>query len=241
MIQDQIHESVYYYNKDECLKQKTPASTFKILNSLIALETGVAPDESLVISWDSVDRGYPAWNKAMNMREAFKVSNVGYYKEIARRIGYDRMAHYIDTIQYGNQELKTPIDEFWLDNSLKISADEQLGFVKRLYFAELKGFSERSQRIVKSMMLQEDGKDQKLYYKTGWGKLEDKEVLWVVGFSEIIKKVQEPEGSMNKSGVRITPYFFALNFEIPRKDTSRDWISERLSLAKDLLKEYGAW
>src|SRR5690606_9996647 len=85
MLRDQTHEVIHYYNKDRCLEQVTPASTFKILNALIALETGVAPDDQLVIPWDSVERRIPAWNKDMNMREAFEVSNVPYFREIARR------------------------------------------------------------------------------------------------------------------------------------------------------------
>ena len=239
MLRDNNHESVAYYNKARCIERFTPASTFKIFNSLVALETAVASDDQLMIKWDGVVRSEPEWNKDMTMREAFKASNAGYYQEIARRIGPTKMQHFIDTCKYGNMTIAGKIDSFWLNNSLQISADEQLGFVKRMYFAELP-ISERSQRIVKTMMLQEETPGYNLYYKTGTGKVGDKYIYWIVGFSERIEHVKEPEGSMNKSDVRNYPYFFVQNFEMPVNDTSKDWFKERKDILHEVLKEYGA-
>jgi beta-lactamase class D len=192
-----------------------------------------------MIKWDSVDRHRPEWNKDMTMKEAFAVSNVGYYQEIARRIGPVRMKHYIDTVKYGNMNMSGGIDQFWLNDSLKISADEEAGFVKRLYFAELP-FSERSQRIVKNMMLRESTPEYNLYYKTGTGKVGDKYIYWVVGFAERIQHMKEHKESMNKADFREYPYFFAQNFELPAADTSKNWFNVRLDVMKDILREYGA-
>lgn len=236
-IRDNNHEAVHYYNKDRCIKQFLPASTFKIFNSLVALETAIAPDEQLVIKWDSVVRSNPAWNKDMNMREAFKVSNVAYYQEIARRIGASTMQHYLDTINYGNKNMGGKVDEFWLNDSLKISADEQVGFLKRMYFNELP-LSERTQRIVKSLMLQEETPQYNLYYKTGWGYENNKSILWVVGFAERIEHVKEHKESMNKSDIRMYPYFFAENFEVPVNDTAKDWATIRINILKHILKDF---
>ena len=239
MLRDNNHESIHYYNKARCMERFLPASTFKIFNSLVALETAIAPDDQLMIKWDSVVRWRPEWNKDMTMREAFKVSNVGYYQEIARRIGPGRMQHYLDTVKYGNMTIAGRIDTFWLNNSLQISADEQTGFVKKLYFTELP-FSERTQRIVKTMMLQEQTPTYNLYYKTGTGPVGDKYIYWVVGFVERIEHVKEPAESMNKSDVRNYPYFFAENFEMPKSDTSKDWFKARIELLHTILKDYGA-
>ncbi len=239
ILRDNNHESVYYYNKERCTKRMLPASTFKIFNSLVALETAVAPDDQLVIKWDSVVRDHTEWNRDLTMREAFKASSVPYYQEIARRIGPARMQHYLDTVKYGNMNMSGKVDEFWLNDTLQITPDEQTGFVKRLYFAELP-FSERSQRIVKTMMLQEQTPEYNLYYKTGTGKIGDKYIYWVVGFSEKIEHYKEPEGSMNKTSVRNYPYFFAENFEMPVSDTSKDWFRIRIDILHEVLKEYGA-
>ena len=82
-----------------------PASTFKIVNSLIGLETGAITDENMTIPWDGVKRSNEEWNKTMDMKEAFKVSNVAYYQEVARRIGKDTMQHWLDTLSYGNKQM----------------------------------------------------------------------------------------------------------------------------------------
>jgi beta-lactamase class D len=52
--------------------------------------------------------------------------------------------------------------------------------------------------------------------------------------------VKEDKESMNKSDVRLYPYFFSQNFEIAASDTSKDWSKVRLDLAKQVLKDYGA-
>jgi beta-lactamase class D len=238
LLRDNNHESIHYYNLKGCQERISPASTFKIFNSLVALETAIAPDDQLVIKWDSVDRR-PEWNKDMTMAEAMKVSCLPYYQELARRIGPTKMQHYLDTVKYGNMKMEGKIDNFWINNSLKISADEQAGFVKRMYFAELP-FSERSQRIVKNMMLREETPGYKLYYKTGTHEMADKTVYWVVGFAERIEHVKEDKESMNKIDVRNYPYFFALNFEMPTGNTKEDWYQVRLDIMHELLKEYGA-
>lgn len=240
ILRDNNHESIFYNNKDRCTERVLPASTFKIFLSLVAIETGVAPDDQLIIKWDGKPSGKADWDKDMNLREAFKVSSEPYFKELARRIGTAQMAHYLDTVHYGNMNAGGAVENLWTDDSLKITPDEQLGFVKRLYFNELP-FTERAQRIVRSMMLREDSTNYKLYYKTGWGSLPNKNILWIVGFIEKIVKVKEAKESMNKSDERAYPYFFAQKFEIPANDTTKDWSAIRLKITKEILTEYGVF
>ncbi len=234
IMRDHTHETIYFYNKERCLKRFTPASTFKIFNALAGLESVTAPDERYVIKWDSVERWNTEWNHDMNMREAFKTSNVGYFQELARRIGRDYLQHYIDTVQYGNKRIGPSLDMFWLNDTLLISADEQLGFIKKLYFDELP-FAERSQRIVRSMMLQEETDHYKLYYKTGTSSQKDSTLYWIVGFAEKIERVKEHEKSMNKSNLRNYPYFFAQNFTVKSGDSSQDWFRTRVTVLKEIL------
>jgi len=75
-----------------------PASTFKITNSLIGLEIGRITDEQMVIKWDGIKRPVDEWNKDLTMTEAFKVSAVPYYQEVARRIGKDTMQKWLDSL-----------------------------------------------------------------------------------------------------------------------------------------------
>jgi beta-lactamase class D len=197
-----------------------PASTFKIVNSLIGLQTGVITNDSMVIKWDGVTRGRTECNSDLSMYDAFRLSCVNYYQEVARRIGKDTMQRWLDSLSYGNKKIST-IDSFWLDNSLKIKPDEQLGLVKRLYFNQLP-FYKLNQEIVKKAMLFEDSLNYKLSYKTGWGFKENgANLAWIVGWIEENKH----------------PYFFVLNFETPKKDA--DIITIRMKLLKQILHHLG--
>jgi beta-lactamase class D len=200
-----------------------PASTFKIVNSLIGLQTGVIKNENMVIKWDSVVRSVPEWNKDLTMYEAFRVSSVPYYQEVARRIGLETMQSWLDSLSYGSKKITTRIDSFWLDRSLTIRPDEQLGLVKKLYFNKLP-FHERNQEIVKKAMLFENKAEYRLAYKTGWAGYSakhQKHIGWVVGW---IEENQHP-------------YFFVLNLE--SKDPDFDMSTIRLKMLKDILNQLG--
>jgi len=198
-----------------------PASTFKIVNSLIGLQTGKITSDSMIIKWDGIERPVKEWNRDLTMYEAFRLSAVPYYQEVARRIGKDTMQLWLDSLSYGTRKIKTRIDTFWLDNSLKITPDEQLGLVKKLYFHQL-AFFEPYEDMVKRAMLFEDNSNYKLSYKTGWGRKENGEHLaWVVGWIEENKH----------------PYFFVLNFE--SSDPNADIPAIRMSMLKGILKQLG--
>src|SRR4029453_18482408 len=119
---------------------KLPASTFKIPNSLIALETGVVEDpDKDVFKWDGVTRSIEAWNKDHTLRSAIAVSAVPVYQEIARRIGAERMQKYLDLMEYGNRDIGGGIDQFWLTGNLRIDPIQQIDFVDRLRRGVLPG------------------------------------------------------------------------------------------------------
>ncbi len=237
IMRDNNHEAVHYYNKDRCIERYSPLQTFDIFTSLVALDIPKVPDEQFVILWDSVDRGDDNLNKDMGMREAFQLGNNGYFEQLAVRVGYDYLQHYVDTANYGNKEVKGAVDSFWMNGSIQISADEQLGFIKRLYFNELP-FSERTQRIVRSLLLQEDTDDYKLYYKTGHSLRDGKQFAWIVGYVEKIIEVEEHEEAMNKSDIRMYPYFFAQNIELEPGVTNSKEVS--LKILKSILADYGS-
>jgi beta-lactamase class D len=199
-----------------------PASTFKIVNSLIGLETGKIRDEKMVIKWDGVKRR-PEWDKDLTMEQAFKVSAVPYYQEAARRVGRDTMQAWLDTLGYASRYKKAvinKIDTFWLDNSVKITADEQLGLVKKLYFDQLP-FQKRSMRVVKEVLVMEKNSNYTLAYKTGSGTLENGSALgWVIGWVEENRH----------------PYFFALNFDAGHNTTVP---AGGMDILKGILKQLG--
>lgn len=174
-----------------------PASTFKIVNSLIGLQTGKIANTKAIFKWDGTTRDVATWNKDLTVDEAFKASCVPCYQQLARNIGKTTMQYWLDTLSYGTKKITTNIDTFWLDNSLKIKPDEQLGLVKKLYFEQLP-FNKTTMQAVKNMMIQEQTNNYTLAYKTGWG-ISDKNtsIGWVVGWLEVNKH----------------PSFFVLNIE----------------------------
>jgi len=200
-----------------------PASTFKIVNALVGLQTGVISGENMVIPWDGVTRSFPEWNKDLTMYEAFRASAVPYFQEVARRIGKDTMQTWLDSLSYGTLKITSRIDTFWLDGSLKITPDEQLGLVKKLYFNQLP-FFKLNQEIVKKAMLFEDKPAYKLSYKTGWGfydEIHKKHIGWIVGWIE-------------ENG---HPYFFVLNLESDKKDF--DMAGVRMRILRGILTQQG--
>lgn len=224
---DNATGEITVYNMKLDTMRFSPASTFKIVNSLIGLQTGVILDENMQIKWDGKIRFYPngdtatAWNKDINMTEAFKASAVPYYQEVARRIGKDSMQQWIDSIGYGNKNISGPIDSFWLNGKLKISPDEQLGLVKRLYFDQLP-FRKSVHQQVKDVMLQENNTAYKLSYKTGWGFGDDGNALgWLTGWIEENNHV----------------YFFVTFIKAPAREI--DMQTVRMNITRSILKQYG--
>ncbi len=212
------------YRPDECRRRLTPASTFKILNSLIGLETGVIPDEHFVIPWDGVHRDIESWNRDHDLASAIANSVVPYYQELARRVGRVRMSAYIDSTRYGNGDASGPIDRFWLGSTLLISASEQVDFLRRLYDGRIP-FSQRSIDIVKSILVLERTPDYVLRGKTGYSDDTSGGIVgWFVGYVE-------------RSG---NVFFFALNMTSP--DAARDGdaiLKRRKTSAIAILRELG--
>ncbi|MEI8059033.1 MAG: penicillin-binding transpeptidase domain-containing protein [Ferruginibacter sp.] len=175
---------VTVYNMSLDTMRFLPAATFEIIHSLVGLQNGVIINDTMTIQWDGKHRETESWNKDMGMTDAFKLSNDAYYKEVANRIGKNVMQKWLDSLSFGNKKIGGNVDTFWLDNSLKISPDEQLGLVKRLYFDQLP-FRKSVHEMVRNVMLQENNTSYKLSYKTGWGIDESKNNIgWLIGWVE---------------------------------------------------------
>ncbi len=216
------------YNDSLATERYSPCSTFKITNSLISLEVGVAKDENYMIEYDSVKvppkpwwfttEPMKHWMQDHTMQTAIKYSVVWYYQELARRIGEKDMIRLLKQIDYGNNDISSGIDNFWLCGSLQVSAMEQADFIKKLYNTELSGFSRHSQETVQKIMLYESTDKYKLYGKTGGGDCWDNKVIgWYVGFVE------------TKSGT----YVFAMNMFV---ESFKELGDKRIEMTKKILK-----
>jgi len=216
------------YNEARCRERFSPFSTFKIPNSLIGLDSGAIADAEFRIKWD--EKKYPAhsrdtlpfsaWWEDQTLRTAFKRSVVWYYRELALRVGEQKMRDYVRKLRYGNEDATGPVNNFWLNSTLKVSADEQVEFLRRFYKDELP-VSKRSTAIVKEIMTLEETPDYRLSGKTGGGPLGEGRYLgWFVGYVE----------------TKENTYFFATEIEGPTYLSIRD---DRIALTKRILAGLG--
>lgn len=209
------------YNIQRDTLTYSPASTFKIVNALVGLHTGRVTSSKSIIKWDGVLRSDNARNRDLTLAEAFRLSSVSHFQTLARSIGRDTMQQWLDSISYGNRKIGKHIDSFWLDNTLQISADEQVWLVKLLYFKQLP-FRPSVQEQVKQMMIRENNVNYQLAYKTGWGKTSSgNELGWVVGWIEENRHV----------------YFFAMNLDTP--DHTIDMQTVREKILRNILSRLG--
>jgi beta-lactamase class D len=199
-----------------------PASTFKIPNSLIALECRSIASVDEILTWDGKDRGSPAWNRDRSMRDAFRASTVWFYQELARRTGEQRMSGWLRKIDYGNADISGGLDTFWLTGSLRISAVQQIEFLRRLRDDSLP-FRPETMLAVKEIMIRDRRDDWTLRAKTGLTALTvEQPVAWVVGW------IESPKGAV----------FFATNLD--HSSAGDNAISARIAITYENLIRLGA-
>ena len=160
-----------------------PASTFKIANSLIALETKSVRDADEIIPYGGKPQRLKRWERDMSMREAIAMSNVPIYQEIARRVGLKRYKVWLGRLGYGNGKVGQIVEQFWLDGSLAISAVEQVEFIHRMVQGKLP-ISKRSISMVRGILKLEVKNGRTLYGKTGWCGSCKPKIGWWTGWIE---------------------------------------------------------
>ncbi len=206
-------KKIYIYNDQRAETLFSPASTFKIPNTLIALNEGVVTKDSVIV-WDKKIREYEFWNKDQTLQTAFKTSCVWCYQEFASKIGIKKYEKYLEELDYGNKTIGNDVRRFWLDESLKITTFEQIKFLKRLYTNDLP-FKIEDMNSLKEIMIDEKNEDYTIRAKTGW----EGKYGWYVGFVETKNDV----------------WFFALNIDTKSKDD----LPKRKAITLEALKIKG--
>ena len=198
--------------------QYIPASTFKMLNALIGLQHHKATNTE-VFKWNGEKRLFPTWEKDMTLAEAMQASAVPVYQELARRIGLELMQKEVKRVQFGNTQIGSQVDNFWLVGPLKITPEQEAQFAYQLAMKQL-AFDSSVQQQVKEMLYIESRGDTKLYAKGGWGMDVEPQVGWYTGW------VEQPNGKVTA---------FALNLQMNKGDDLR----QRKQLTLDILDKLG--
>jgi len=202
--------NITVYNMNLDTTRLPTGTSFKIPETLIGLQTGKITNENSQLDTSKI-----------TLKEAFNKSSVPYFQSLANQIGKDTMRSWLDSIGYGNKNMGSSLDSFWLNNNLKISPDEQLGFMSKLYFEQLP-FQKYAQQTVENLMMQEDDTLYKLSYATGSGIDEKKNSFgWVTGWIEENRHI----------------YFFVTFIKTP--DSTKDLNTIGIKISKSILKEMG--
>lgn len=197
VIQSLNHGTTYVSNQDRAKRRFASASTFKIFNTLIAVEEDIVDPVNDEFIWDGTQYEFMNWNQTLTLPMAYKVSCVWCYQKIAERVGAAKYLNYLRTAQYGEISLPLEATTFWLDGSFRVSAVDQIEFLKKLYNQSLP-YKSTSYDALKLIMKSESGPDYQIYAKTGWARRVDPEIGWYVGYVETNNDV----------------WFFAMNMDI---------------------------
>ncbi len=208
-------------------REVLPASTFKVINMLIALETGVIKDENEIVKWpgktDTIKYGYrPSIYHNMSVKEAFEVSAGWAFVELSKKIGKERYRSYLTKCRYGNLDLSQSDPDFWTYGKFAISPINQVTFLKELYDGTLP-FSKRNIAIVKRVMLTEQKQSYSIRSKTGWTRQDGINTGWWIGYLTTKDNV----------------YFFATRLLQDRKNNQSSFGKCRKEITLSVLKDLG--
>ncbi|WP_415919525.1 penicillin-binding transpeptidase domain-containing protein [Tateyamaria sp. SN6-1] len=209
-------------NPVRSVQRFSPASTSKIPHTLIALDAGLATPDT-VFAWDGVPRSARVWNQDHTLRTAFQKSVVWVFQRIAKAAGPGTMSDGLTRFGYGNMRIGTPdqITTYWLDNTLRISAQEQVVFLSKLASETLR-LSGSTYAAARDMMVSDKTNHWVMRSKTGWWYSKtDMDIGWYVGWLECTEDT----------------YVFALNMDMP--DTRA--LSKRRGITYAVLERIGAF
>jgi beta-lactamase class D len=212
------------YNPTRAGQRFAPCSTFKIAHTAILLESATAPDPTFTLKYDPALKQPANWARDFDLRGAFGASALWYYQVLAQKLGIARERRFVERLQYGNADTSGDVDRtgnpFWVDGSLRISANEQVEFLRRFYEGRL-GLSERTTQLTKEIMVAQSGDSWRLSAKTGACQPTGEDTSnWYVGYVEKASAT----------------YYFAL--QMGAKDYGRAY-SERVPISRAILTELG--
>lgn len=180
-----VNKNTYYSNNFKWANSGfLPASTFKIANSMVALETGVMSNDSTLIPWNGEKHRFKVWEQDLILRNAFHYSCVPCYQDIARRVGLTRMQNQLNKLNFGEMVVSdSTLDQFWLQGDSRITAFEQIDFLKRFQNSELP-ITKHTESVMKRMMVITENDSIVLRGKTGWSNENNINNGWFVGYVE---------------------------------------------------------
>lgn len=190
---------------------------FTIYNLSMYKDSGAAPLSTFFIipALMGLDKGLLKFNdSSLHLNDSSDL-----FTGLISKLGRTEIIKTLDSLHYGKGIVSADSNHFWEDQSLQITADEQLGLMKRLYFKEL-FFQQKSQEKIKQMLLIEDNSNYRLSYLMGTDTLSNVNVSWMVGYVEENKH----------------PYFFVLRTNAQNPNSLKE---QNIQLLKKILIQQG--
>lgn len=181
-----------YNPNNRCNERISPHSTFKIPLSLMAFNEQMM-NQNTVFKWDGEKRELSDWNQDQTPHTFLKYSAIWVSRKITAQLGGSRIKQYLADFKYGNQDFSgelgknNALTHAWLSGgSLKISAIEQLNFLKNLFDNRLSISQESAVNTRKNMYQGNLDNGAEYYGKTGSGRDSSTQLRdgWFVGFVE---------------------------------------------------------
>ena len=181
LVFDAQQDSFYSNDFQRAAQGYLPASTFKIPNTLIALETGIVTDERSILPWDGKKRNNEQWQKDLPLKDAFRLSCVPCYQEIAGKIGLPRMLSYLNRFSYPGMDVRPEtLQHFWLVGDSKITPFQQIQFLRDFYNRKI-SLSDNTYHTMLKVLEIESQPSYSWSGKTGWS-TDHGDNGWFVGY-----------------------------------------------------------
>lgn len=182
LVQEQNKDII---REGDCTISQSPCSTFKPVLAVMGFDAGVLTDaQTPKVTYDSEkhDGWLPDWRQDQTPTTYMKYSCLWYSLYVVDRLGRDQVQRYLADFKYGNQALRWKNKTPWIMGSLKVSAEEQIQFFKKLNDGQLPVKPDVLAKMKDVMFVQDLQDGWQLYGKTGMATNGMKLVLnWIKG------------------------------------------------------------
>ena len=191
----------------------SPNTTFYLFETLIGLESGNIKDSTEMYPWDLVRYPNDNWNQDQHLSMALKYQTDWYFKQVARTIDTSKMQTWLNLIGYGNRDISGGIDQFWKNNSLKITVKQQFDLFKRLYYYNLP-FSFEHLKFIRKAFNVNRLVNKNLYSFRTKGMNQDKPMIWYLGYVEFLNNTYLVVHCVEMNSRKKNNYFSTIQSEL---------------------------
>ncbi|KEQ15221.1 hypothetical protein GZ77_00590 [Endozoicomonas montiporae] len=217
----------YVFNRSRAEKEFAPACTFQIANALIVRENNIVKNpDTIICHWDGKEGFIPQWNKDQSARTAFHSSVTWCFQElqnqIVKQMGAQSYLRAINKTSFSKEPIdpiNTKVDRYLdlVSQHMPTTALNEVDFVRKVFKRQLP-YAPDSYDFLAQLMLEESGKDYRLYSKTG-ALFDDQWQghAWYTGYVT----------------TKDDTWFFSTNLEVHSKDD----LAKRMSITREALSK----